>query len=131
MKLHTCALTILSMMAVAVYAQKENANPRAVKEPAHFYKAEDFLQMSDTDRELYASGLVDGFLASAFFDAPDEVVAWMKSCTRDMSSKQVSAVIVKYMKDHPEWSSRSASGNAYYAFVDACPTPAKSVAPNK
>jgi hypothetical protein len=119
------------MMAVAVYAQKENDNPRAVKEPAHFYKAEDFLKMSDQDRELYATGLVDGFLASAFFDAPDEVVAWMKSCTRDMSSKQVSAVIVKYIKDHPEWWNRSASGNAYYALVDACPTPAKSAAPNK
>ena len=34
--------------------------------------------MNDSDRELYASGLVDGFLAIGFFNAPDEEVTWVR-----------------------------------------------------
>ena len=131
MKIQACALAILFVMAVAVYAQKENVHQRSIKEPVHFCKAEDFLQMSDKDQELYASGLMDGFLAIGFFDAPDEDVAWVTSCARGMDSKQVSAIIAKYIKDHPEWWNRSVSGNAYFALVDACPMPGKSVVPKK
>jgi hypothetical protein len=131
MKIQTCALAVLFTMAVAVYTQKANVHQRSIKEPLHFCKAKDFWQMSDSDRELYASGLVDGFLAIGFFNAPDEEVTWMTSCVRGMDSKQVSATIAKYIKDHPEWSKRSASGNAYLALVDACPMPSKSGVPKK
>ena len=131
MKIQACALTALSMMAVAVYAQKENIHQRSIKEPLHFCKAEDFWQMDGKDRELYASGLADGFLAIGFFDAPDEKVTWITSCVRSMDSKQVSAIIAKYIKDHPEWSNRSASGNAYFALVDACPVPGKISCPEE
>jgi hypothetical protein len=131
MKIQTCALAVLFMMAVVLYAQKENVHQRSIKEPLRFCTAEDFWQMNDSDRELYASGLVDGFLAIGFFNAPDEEVTWVTSCVRGMDSKQVSAIIAKHIKDHPEWSNRSASGNAYFALVDACPTPSKSVVPKK
>lgn len=119
------------MIAVVLYAQKDSVHQRSIKEPLHLCKAEDFWQMSESDRELYASGLVDGFLAIGFFNAPDEEVTWVTSCVRGMDSKQVSAIIAKYIKEHPDWSNRSASGNAYFALVDACPMSHKSVVPKK
>jgi hypothetical protein len=100
-------------------AQKQK--PRILYAPPAFYKAEAFVEMNDADRQVYTAGLIDGFFASAFFGASDETVANLVSCTKDMDTKQLSAIITKYVKEHPENWHLPVSALAHTALNKACP----------
>jgi hypothetical protein len=116
-----CVLALFFLSVVPVTGQKENRKPRIVHVPPSNVKAEAFLELSDADRVLYTAGLMDGFYASAIFGASNETVANLSSCTKDMDSKQVSAIITKYVKEHPEGWHLPASGEAFNALSHVCP----------
>jgi hypothetical protein len=80
-----------------MYAHGQKKKPRIVFAPPSYYKAEAFIELNESDRQMYVAGLMDGFYASAFFGASDETVANLTSCTKDMDTKQVSAIITKYV----------------------------------
>jgi hypothetical protein len=76
MKLALYILAVLSLFVFATHAQKEK--PRILLEPQHYYTAESFTEMSEFNREMYTTGLMDGFYASALFGATDEAVRRLK-----------------------------------------------------
>jgi hypothetical protein len=116
-----CALAVLCVLAVAAQEQKGKKDfARVLYAPPSFYKGESFIEMSEADRMLYTSGLMDGFFASTLFGATDETVATLTSCTKDMDSKQLSAIITKHVKDHPESWHVPLSIEAYNALSSAC-----------
>jgi hypothetical protein len=119
MKVALCVLVALGLFAVFANGQKEK--PRVIFTPPHFYKAETFPEMSEAERQLYVTGLMDGFYASTLFGASDETVANLNSCTTDMDSKQISAIILKYVKDHPEIWHLPLSVEAFNALNATCP----------
>lgn len=121
MKAAFCVLAVLCVCAVAAQEQGKRSALRAFKSPPHYYKAEEFVEMGDASRVLYTSGLMDGFYASALFGATDKTVDSLSSCTGEMGSKQVSAIITKYVKDHPETWHLPLSVEAYNALNAACP----------
>src|ERR1700674_3237964 len=96
-----CVLVVLCFFVAAQEQGKKNTL-RTFRTPPNYYKAEEFVEMSEASRMFYTSGLMDGFYASALFGATDKTVANLSSCTGEMDSKQVSAIIAKYVKDHPE-----------------------------
>jgi len=62
--------------------------------------------MAEVNRMFYTAGLMDGFNASTLFGATDATTANLASCTADMDTRQVAAIITKYVNDHPEsWQS--------------------------
>src|SRR5580704_1658305 len=79
------------------------------------------VEMTDAARVFYTAGLMDGFYASALFGATDKTVANLHLCTKDMDSKQVSAIITKYVKDHPESWHLPLSVEGHNALNAACP----------
>jgi hypothetical protein len=95
--------------------------PDRFNSPPYYYKAEDFTEMTDAARVFYTAGLMDGFYASVLFGATDKTVANLHLCTKDMDSKQVSAIITKYLKDHPESWHLPLSVEAHNALNAACP----------
>jgi hypothetical protein len=101
-------------------AQKQK--PRILYTPPAFYKAEAFVEMKEADRQVYTAGLIDGFFASAFFGASDETVANLTSCIKDIDTKQLSAIITKYAKEHPENWHLPLSVVAHDALDKACPS---------
>jgi hypothetical protein len=119
MKSVACVLSALCLFGIATHGQRQK--PRVLFAPPHYYKAEAFIELSEFNRELYTTGLMDGFYASAFFGASDATVANLSSCTKDMDSKQISAIITKYVKDHPESWHLPLSVEAYNALNTACP----------
>lgn len=122
MKTRLCILIVICTCAVAGQEQKSKREPtRVIHEPPYYYKAESFLDLNEADRLVYTSGLMDGFYASAFFGANEETVKNLTSCTKDMDSKQVSAIITKYVKDHPESWHLPLSIQAFNALNIACP----------
>jgi hypothetical protein len=120
MKLSFCALLAFCLSASAAQGQKGKNEPHVVTMPS-FYKAGAFLEMGDADRMVYVTGLVDGFYASVLFGATDETVASLTSCTQGMDNKQLSAIITKYVKEHPEVWHVSLSVEAYNALNAVCP----------
>jgi len=94
----------LCLFVVAVQGQTgdKKTMQRTIKAPSHFFTAEQFLDLSETDRVVYVQGLMDGFFASAMFGASDEPVAGLNSCVEHMDGRQISAIITKHVKDHPE-----------------------------
>lgn len=122
MKAAFCVLAVLCVCAVAAQEQKaKGSTPRVLYSPAYFVKAEAFIEMGEADRMTYTNGLMDGFFASALFGASDMTVKNLTTCTKDMDSKQVSAIITKFVKDHPESWHLPLSVEAYNSLNAACP----------
>jgi len=109
----------LCLFAATTAGQQEKGRP--IHGPARFCSAEQFLELGETDREMYVMGLIDGFSASTFFGAPDDAVAKLNSCTKDMNVKQIEAIITKHIKDHPEYWHYPASIEAHNALNTTCP----------
>lgn len=111
----------LCLFVIAAEGQKEKREFRVPYSPPHFYTAEEFLEMDEASRGLYASGLIDGFGASTLFGATDESVRTLASCIKGMDSKQIAAIIAKYVQDRPEIWHVALSIEAYAALNRACP----------
>ena len=121
MKPAFCVVAVLYLFSIAAGRQKEEEKPRQFQSPAHFYKAEQFLEIkAPLQQETYTAGLMDGFYASAVFGAPDETIERLTSCTKGMDSKQITAIIVKYVKDRPEDWHYPLSLEAFNALNSAC-----------
>src|SRR5690348_12661109 len=113
-------LAVVCLCAIVTQAQKQK-KPRIIFVPPSYLKAEAFIEFSESDREVYVAGLMDGFFASTFFGASDETVANLTSCTKDMDTKQIAAIITKYVKDHPESWHLPVNAEAHTALNAACP----------
>ena len=113
-------LCVLCLLVTGTQSRPQK-QPRVVSAPSSYYKAEAFVELGEADREMYSAGLMDGFYASALFGASDETVNNLISCTKDMDSKQVTAIITKYVKDHPETWHLPLSADAHNALNKACP----------
>ena len=116
-----CVLVVLCVFGVVAYAQKQQNKPRVHHLPVYYLTAANFNGLSDDDRVTYTAGLMDGFLGVGLFGASDEAVAGVNTCTRGMDVKEVTATILKWVNDHPEYRQYPMSVVAYDALLNACP----------
>jgi hypothetical protein len=115
------ALSVLSTLGLFAAFAQVNRPPHDLPTPLCFYKAGEFIELDEAHKNTYVAGLMDGFLASGILGASDETVANLRACTKAMNTKQVSAIITKYVKDHPEAWHLPLSMGAYNALESACP----------
>jgi hypothetical protein len=108
-------IVALCVFTVGLYGQK-------LVVPFGFYKGEQFLDVNETEKTTYTEGLIDGFLGSGLFGAPNEAVDSLKSCITGMDNKQLTAILTKYIKDHPERWQEPTGLLAFNAFSLACPS---------
>jgi len=80
-----------------------------------------FIALPENDRVTYTTGLMDGFLAAEVFRADGSAVERLGVCTKPMDSKQIMAIITKYIQEHPETWHLPASVEAFNALNYACP----------
>ena len=90
-----------------------------------FLTAEDFTLMNDQSQHDYAMGVVDGMLLAPLFGAPrawsdGQKIGAFGECITGMSSKQVAAIISKFVRDHPERWNESMHTVAFTAMTQAC-----------
>jgi Rap1a immunity proteins len=112
-----CGGFLLCLGAVVAYAQEE----RLIELPMFFVKAQDYPELSEATRKAYTTGLMDGFYASAFFGADGKQAAKLAACTKRMDSTQITAIITKYVKEHPDAWHDPLSMLGYNAMNSACP----------
>jgi hypothetical protein len=121
MKVALCVVAVLCLSVIASRGQSGKRAPRVLDDPMHFYKAGEFIEMSEVNRMLYTSGLMDGFFASGLFGASDGTLTNLNTCTRGMDTNQLSAIISKYINNHPEIWHLSLSVQGFNALNAACP----------
>jgi hypothetical protein len=120
MKVYLCVLVLLSASALAMGGHQKKEG-RTYPAPRCYVKAGKFLELGEFERVIYISGLSDGFYGSAMFGASDDTVDRLNSCTKEMDSKQVTAIVSKYVTDHPETWHLPLSVEAFNALNAACP----------
>ena len=78
--------------------------------------------MPEAQQEGYAAGLVDGIYLAPFMGAPQENIdiEHLHKCFVGMSTRQVAAIIKKFLKEHPEKWHQRLNTEAYYALYAAC-----------
>ena len=81
---------------VTVYASQQR-----VKISPGFFTGKDYLDMSDTEKRAYVTGQMNGMLVAPFFGAPEENMAWLKTCSGKMSDEQLASIVSRYIRDQP------------------------------
>jgi hypothetical protein len=113
------------MLALCVFclamSDYQAKTERPFNPPACFVTAKVFIALPEDDRVTYTTGLMDGFYAAEAFRADGAIVERLRLCTKPMDSKQITAIISKYIQAHPETWHLSASIETYNALNTACP----------
>lgn len=99
----------------------ESQNRSGIITSRSYCKAECFIGMSEADRIMYTTGLMDGFYASPYFGGEDRLAENLSRCTKQMDTRQIAAIITKYVQDHPEYWHLALSAEAWNALSQACP----------
>jgi hypothetical protein len=108
---------LFCLFAVVAHGQKE----RLINIPTFFEKAQDYRDLPESERKAYTTGLMDGFYGSAMLGPDGKGAEKLDACTKGMDSKQITAIISKYVEDHPEGWNYPLSMQAYNAMNKACP----------
>ena len=78
-----------------------HATQQTIKIGPGFFTARDYLDMSDTEKRAYVTGQMNGMLVAPFFGAPEENLAWLKTCSSKMSDEQLTSILSRYIRDQP------------------------------
>ncbi|HYV10055.1 MAG TPA: hypothetical protein VE980_04015 [Pyrinomonadaceae bacterium] len=78
-----------------------HATQQTVKISPGFFTARDYLDMTDTEKRAYVTGQINGMLVAPFFGAPEENLAWLKTCSVKMSDEQLASIVSRYVRDQP------------------------------
>jgi len=109
-------LIILSLFAyINVYASQER-----VTISRGFFTGKDFFDMSDGEKRAYATGAINGMLVAPFFGAPEDRVAWLKTCTAKLSDEETTAILSKYIISDPNQLTTSLNVVTFNALKNAC-----------
>jgi len=85
-----------------------------------FFTGRDYFEMSDTEKRAYATGAVNGMLVAPFFGAPEERLAWFKTCTAKLSDEETAAILTRYLSGNPDQLGMSLNVVTFNALKDAC-----------
>src|SRR5262245_53401916 len=90
-------LALIALIAVI----NIHGTQQTIKISPGFFTAKDYLDMSDTEKRAYVTGQMNGMLVAPFFGAPEENLAWIKTCSGKMSDEQLASIVTRYIHDQP------------------------------
>ena len=109
-------LPLIALVAfISVYA-----NQQTVKISPGFFSGKDYLDMSDTEKRAYVTGEINGMLVAPFFGAPEENVAWLKTCSAKMSDEDLAAIVSRFIRDQPGQMQTNLNVVTFNALREAC-----------
>lgn len=88
-------LALIALIAVI----NVHGTQQTIKISPGFFTAKDYLDMSDTEKRAYVTGQMNGMLVAPFFGAPEENLAWIKTCSGKMSDEQLASILSRYIRD--------------------------------
>ena len=79
-----------------------------------------FRILSDSSKNVYVQGLVDGMLAAPVFGANKSEMTSFEKCTVGMTGRQLVAIMEKYLKENPAKWNKDMNIIAYWALKEGC-----------
>jgi len=108
------------LLAVLALITVVNANQQTVKISPGFFSGKDYLEMSDTEKRAYVTGEINGMLVAPFFGAPEENLAWLKTCSAKISDEDLAALLTRYIRDQPGQMQTNLNVVTFNALREAC-----------
>jgi hypothetical protein len=85
-----------------------------------FFTGRDYFDMSDSEKRAYATGAINGMLVAPFFGAPEDRVAWVKTCTARLSDEETAVILSRYIASDPNQLTLSLNVVTFNALKEAC-----------
>ena len=108
------------LLLIALAFVTVSANQQTVKISPGFFSGKDYLDMSDTEKRAYVTGEINGMLVAPFFGAPEENVAWLKTCSAKMSDEDLAATLSRFIRDQPGQMQTNLNVVTFNALREAC-----------
>ena len=108
------------LLAVLALITVVNADQQTVKISPGFFSGKDYLDMSDTEKRAYVTGEINGMLVAPFFGAPEENLAWLKTCSAKMSDEDLAAMLTRFIRDQPAQMQTNLNVVTFNALREAC-----------
>jgi len=110
------AAFLAAVVTLAVYANQQRVNIGP-----GFFTGKDYLEMTDNERRAYATGAINGMLVAPLLGAPEDNVAWLKTCTLKMSDEDIAGILSHYVRDNENQWSYNLNVVTFNAMRNACP----------
>jgi len=85
-----------------------------------FIRGNDYRSWNATEKNRYAVGVIEGMLLAPLFGAPKEQLSWLEECAAGMNSRQIIAILDRFLDDNPARWHEYMHTLAYTAMNDAC-----------
>lgn len=108
------------LLLIALAFVTVSANQQTVKISPGFFSGKDYLDMSDTEKRAYVTGEINGMLVAPFFGAPEENVAWLKTCSAKISDEDLAAILTRFIHDQPSQMQTNLNVVTFNALREAC-----------
>jgi hypothetical protein len=108
------------LLLIALAFVTVSANQQTVKISPGFFSGKDYLDMSDTEKRAYVTGEINGMLVAPFFGAPEENLAWLKTCSAKISDEDLAAILTRFIRDQPAQMQTNLNVVTFNALREAC-----------
>lgn len=108
------------LLLIALAFVTVSANQQTVKISPGFFSGKDYLDMSDTEKRAYVTGEINGMLVAPFFGAPEENLAWLKTCSAKISDEDLAAILTRFIHDQPSQMQTNLNVVTFNALREAC-----------
>jgi len=108
------------LLLIALAFVTVSANQQTVKISPGFFSGKDYLDMSDTEKRAYVTGEINGMLVAPFFGAPEENLAWLKTCSAKISDEDLAAILTRFIRDQPGQMQTNLNVVTFNALREAC-----------
>lgn len=109
-----------SAAAIFITASFNATGGDLVKINGGFMTGQMFLELRESERSAYVMGLVDGMFWAPVYGAPEARINKFAQCISEMNNKQLSAILEKYLRDHPEKWHYVANSALWWAIREKC-----------
>ena len=109
-------LAVIALIAVI----NVHGTQQTIKIGPGFFTAKDYLDMSDTEKRAYVTGEINGMLVAPFFGAPEENLAWLKTCSAKISDEDLAAILTRFIHDQPSQMQTNLNVVTFNALREAC-----------
>ncbi len=116
-------LGVLLVFALLIQSGPQAASQSSMWVGNGFYSPKDFLEMSQSDKELYVAAQINGMLVATLWGASEDKVKKVNTCVGNMKgdTEQIAAIVTKYIKDNPQEWHYPLNMTMVSAMIGACP----------
>lgn len=110
---------LAGFLALCVFGLMAEGGTSVVTVRSGFIKGQEFLQSSESRQRAYVMGLMDGFSFAPLLCLGDTLPR-IEACVEDMSDVEITAILNRFLRDHPERLHESSNQLMYTALLEVC-----------